>query len=364
MEPGPATDYYWIMEFGEQYVTLVDPAIGSDLTSSEALKSLGENGIQISQIAGSANESFFHDADALSELTLTTANLVFFKIDDDCVLEINDVRIPWSTVCQNRIGDIISFQFVSRVSRSEILGDVTNIHSLGPAIVCTAVKESLTSYRVPRSGEISRYVVVHTTLSNLMRRLEEDIAEYPKWLLNYLAGESQDSVQRVLFSDANHRDLIWPCFHLPVSGKLLKKWLSAKFWELLTVGLQSLKEDVRYSVGQLSDASVTETDRLRRARHILDREYASPPTLEALAKRLGLSQTRLKSGFKQVFGTTVMQYCLLRRVHAAKLLISENHLSIMQIADTIGYEDPSAFSRAFRRVTGQSPHEWRQSGAT
>ncbi|MEE8307075.1 MAG: AraC family transcriptional regulator, partial [Gammaproteobacteria bacterium] len=164
--------------------------------------------------------------------------------------------------------------------------------------------------------------------------------------------------------DRADRPLIWPCFHLPVSGKLLKKWLSAKFWELLTVGLQSLKEDVRYSVGQLSDASVTETDRLRRARHMLDREYASPPTLEALAKRLGLSQTRLKSGFKQVFGTTVMQYCLLRRVHAAKLLISENHLSIMQIADTIGYEDPSAFSRAFRRVTGQSPHEWRQSGAT
>ena len=142
----------------------------------------------------------------------------------------------------------------------------------------------------------------------------------------------------------------------------MRKWLSGKFWELLTIGLQSMKEDVSQQDGQRLDAPAPETAQLQRARRVIDREYVDPPSLENLAAKLGLSQTRLKSGFKSAYGTTVMQYCLQKRVDAARLLLAEPHLSISQIADTVGYEDPSAFSRAFRRVAGQSPQEWRQMG--
>lgn len=352
------------MDFGDQYLLRVDPAQSLDLASPDVLRGLNGEEIRITQWSAAKNEDYFGYEAGLSQFRKPTDNFVFFKVDEDCFIETNDARVTWPAVVRNRIGDALSFQFVSRVARSEILGDVSREQTLGPAIICTAVRDSITSYRVPKSGETLRYVVIYTTLSNLFERLGEDIREYPAWLRECISGEREGPVQRVLFSDASHRNLIWPCLQPPVQGALLKKWMVGKFWELLSIGLQSLKEDIAHVEGKHLEAPATETDQLKRARRIIDREYADPPSLEELAAKLGLSQTRLKSGFRSVFGTTVMQYCLQKRVDAAKLLLSEPHLSISQIADTVGYEDPSAFSRAFRRVAGQSPQEWRRAGAT
>ena len=354
--------YDFGMDLGDQYLIRVDGNESLDLTSPRVLESLKGEELRFTQWSATEDEGYFGDEAGLSQFRNPTDNFVFFKVNKDCVIEINDARVAWPAVVRNRVGDALSFQFVSRVARSEILGDVAREQTLGPAIICTAVGDSVTSYRVPKSGVTLKYVVIYTTLSNLFERLGEDVTEYPAWLQECIDGNRPGPVQRVLFSDASHRNLVWPCFDPPVRGVLLKKWLAGKFWELLSIGLQSLKEGISHQEGHLLDAPASETDRLKRARRIIEREYADPPSLEDLAAKLGLSQTRLKSGFKSAFGTTVMQYCLNKRVDAAKLLLAEPHLSISQIADTVGYEDPSAFSRAFRRVTGHSPHEWRQTG--
>ena len=92
----------------------------------------------------------------------------------------------------------------------------------------------------------------------------------------------------------------------------------------------------------------------------MNREYANPPSLPGLAQQLGISETQLKSSFKTMTGTTVLQYCIEKRIDAAKLLLNENKHSISEIGDIVGYEDHSAFSRAFRRLAGCSPNQWRQ----
>jgi AraC-like DNA-binding protein len=94
---------------------------------------------------------------------------------------------------------------------------------------------------------------------------------------------------------------------------------------------------------------------------ILNQAYANPPTLPDLAHHLGISETQLKSGFKALNGTTVLQYCINKRIDAAKLLLNENRQSISEIADIVGYQDHSAFSRAFLRLSGRTPRQWRQS---
>jgi len=350
------------MDLGEQYVIRLAADELPDLSSPDVLRAMKDDGFRITQWSEAKDEDYFYYPPGLSQIRSPSDKFILLKVNDDCVIEVNDARVAQPLAVRNRVGDVISFQFVSRIVRSEIFGDVTRDQSLGPAIICTAVRDSVTSYRVPKHGEVLKFVVVHTTLSSLFDRLGEDISEYPRWLRECIDGKNSGPVQRVFFSEASHRNLVWPCFEPPVRGSLLKKWLAGKFWELLTIGLQSLKEDVSHVEGSHVDTPRSEADIIKRARRIIDREYADPPSLEALAVNLGLSQTRLKTGFKSAFGTTVMQYCLQKRVDAAKLLLAEPHLSISQIADTVGYEDPSAFSRAFRRVAGQSPQECRQSG--
>ena len=115
------------------------------------------------------------------------------------------------------------------------------MHDLGPALIVSVVPEAETTYRVPKSNVPIRHVVVHTTLSTLMDRTGEDAAAYPAWLRDTLRGRHRKPRQRVYFLEDVHRDAIWSCFHLPVSGSLLGHWMSAKFDELLCIGLQILK---------------------------------------------------------------------------------------------------------------------------
>jgi len=146
-----------------------------------------------------------------------------------------------------------------------------------------------------------------------------------------------------------------------VNGTLLGQWMSAKYDELLCIGLQILKNSQSLPDHDPLDLDLPYGEKIRRARAILSMEYAHPPPLPELAQRLGISETRLKSGFRSMNGTTVMQYCIDKRIEAARLLLRENRHSISEIGDIVGYEDHSAFSRAFRRHCGYSPKEWRRS---
>ena len=160
----------------------VDGDDSLDLTSPKVLQGLKGKELRITQWSDTDDEGFFEYSAGLNQFRNPSDNFVFFKVNEDCVIEINDARVARPAVVRNRIGDALSFQFVSRVARSEILGDVTREQTLGPAIICTAVRDSVTSYRVPKSGVTIKYVVIHTTLSNLFDRLGEDIGEYPAWL--------------------------------------------------------------------------------------------------------------------------------------------------------------------------------------
>ena len=276
------------------------------------------------------------------------------------MIEINNSVLRTPLIVRNEISDVISFQFVSSVKRSEFLGKRKNVHDLGPALIISVVPRKEVTYRVPRTNVHIRHVVVHTALSTLLKQLGEAPGAYPDWVLKSIDGRHKKPRQRVFFLEDVHRDSIWSCFHLPVEGSLLRHWMSAKYDELLCIGLQLLKNSAGLSDSGPVDMVLPHAEKIRRARAILGMEYANPPPLPKLAQKVGISETRLKSGFKSVNGTTVMQYCINKRIEAAKLLLKENRHSISEIGNIVGYDDHSAFSRAFRRSSGASPKEWRR----
>lgn len=283
------------------------------------------------------------------------------RVDRDRLIEINDALFRTPVAIRNWQADVISFQFVSTVQRSEYLGTRKNAHYLGPALIVSVLPAKEITYRVPKINVYIRHVAVHTTLSTLMQQTREPRGAYPNWLLERIEGVDNKPHQAVFFLEDVHRDLTWSCFNLPVAGSLIGRWMSAKFDELLCVGLQILKNSRDLADGDLCDGALPYAERIRRARAILSLEYAQPPSLPKLAQRLGISETRLKSGFKSMNGTTIMQYSVSKRLEAAMLLLKENRYSISEIGSIVGYEDHSAFSRAFRRFSGRSPKDWRRS---
>jgi AraC-like DNA-binding protein len=342
------------LHYGDEFFVEIAPDFDPEVASGNSLSELFAGATRLTRFASTPDHNFIQD--------LTTAGfegLLCYRIDQHSMIEIDDAILRTPIVIRNQVADILSFQFVSHVKRSEFLGKRRNVHDLGPALIVTAIPRKETTYRVPKTGIQIRHVVVHTTLSTLLERMDEALEAYPDWLVEMLAGKHKKPRQRVFFLEDVHRDSIWSCFHLPVSGSLLGHWMSAKFDELLCCGLQILKNSQRLADHNPLDLDLPDGEKIRRARAILSMDYANPPTLPTLAHQLGISETRLKSGFKSMHGTTVMQYCINKRIEAAMLLLKENRHTISEIGDIVGYEDHSAFSRAFRRHSGYSPKEWR-----
>ena len=100
---------------------------------------------------------------------------------------------------------------------------------------------------------------------------------------------------------------------------------------------------------------VGDLQRLYRARDVLLTQLVKPPAVPELARLVGLSEGRLKTGFKRVFGEPVMTYARRMRLERARDLLSSREKNVTEIAQLVGYTNPSKFSAAYRRLFGTTP---------
>jgi AraC-like DNA-binding protein len=100
-----------------------------------------------------------------------------------------------------------------------------------------------------------------------------------------------------------------------------------------------------------------------RALGLLHAEPARDWTTEALAGAVALSRSALHERFTQLVGQPPMQYLTQWRMQLAVNLLRESQAPVASIALEVGYDSEAAFSRAFKRATGQPPAAWRRGSA-
>lgn len=83
-------------------------------------------------------------------------------------------------------------------------------------------------------------------------------------------------------------------------------------------------------------------------------------TQAELAQRFHISLTSLKGAFKQVYGLPIDTYLRRCRVQQAEQLLCTTDLSILEIAQRVGYDSPSRFAAMFKREKGVTPRECRR----
>ena len=135
----------------------------------------------------------------------------------------------------------------------------------------------------------------------------------------------------------------------PYHGVMASVFLEAKAFELLAETLLVL----------VDGSQSTGTGRSRRyglaAHEIMMADLANPPSIEDVAKQLGLSQRRLNEVFWEVFGASPLQ-CLVRwRLDVARQLLAADGVTVKQVARQLGYAHMSNFSLAFSRRFGHPP---------
>ena len=103
---------------------------------------------------------------------------------------------------------------------------------------------------------------------------------------------------------------------------------------------------------------------LRRARDLMDRAYAEPLDLGAMAAEAGYSRFHFARAFRTAYGETPRAYLTRRRIERAKALLRTANLSVTEICLVVGFESLGSFSKRFRDLVGQSPSEYRDDTIT
>lgn len=113
----------------------------------------------------------------------------------------------------------------------------------------------------------------------------------------------------------------------------------------------------------MSRAVEEQNRRLLRARDAMDRTYAEPLDVPALARIAGVSQAHFIRTFKATFGEPPHRYLQRRRVERAMWLLRETERSVTDICLDVGFSSLGTFSRTFRDIVGVPPIAYRRGAA-
>jgi AraC-like DNA-binding protein len=110
-----------------------------------------------------------------------------------------------------------------------------------------------------------------------------------------------------------------------------------------------------------ADASLVTSRGVLRAQQILKQRFVAPPSLDDLAREVGISRSSLCAGFRQIVGQSIGGYIQELRMERALELLSDSSEAITEIAYQVGYCHQSSFTVAIQRRFGMSPSELRRS---
>ena len=102
---------------------------------------------------------------------------------------------------------------------------------------------------------------------------------------------------------------------------------------------------------------------LRRVRDRMDRDYAQPLDVEALARSVNMSAGHLSRQFKLAYGESPYSYLMTRRIERAMALLRRGDLSVTDVCFAVGCSSLGTFSTRFSELVGVSPRVYRREAA-
>lgn len=209
-------------------------------------------------------------------------------------------------------------------------------------------------------GQRLRLLVLHCDHALLTEELGLGVASIPD-PLSRLFGDGPDNpvganvrLGAEVLRAAN--DIIRTPPHYPRA--LRRAYIAARSHEIVLAVLKQLSVP-DFVIPDGIKLTMRDISRIYEARDILSDAFVAPPSIERLARLVGLNQTKLKSAFKLVFGLTAYEFVRQCRMETAAEMLLTSDRSIAEIAYGVGFEYPANFTHAYQRFYGQLPSDAR-----
>ena len=147
----------------------------------------------------------------------------------------------------------------------------------------------------------------------------------------------------------------------PYQDTIRQLYLEGKVLELMALQANQFTESTKL-IPMARRLKSDDIERIYHAKQILLNNLINPPSLTDLARQVSINDFKLKQGFRQVFGTTVFGYLHQHRMEQALLMLRSTEMTVTQVAQAIGYANPSQFSAAFKKKFGVLPKTMKAQG--
>ena len=117
------------------------------------------------------------------------------------------------------------------------------------------------------------------------------------------------------------------------------------------------------TTGPTTAQSLSDLARLRRVRDRIDREYAQPLDVEALARDAHMSPGHFSRQFRIAYGESPYGYLMTRRIERAMALLRRGDLSVTEVCFEVGCSSLGTFSSRFTELVGMPPSSYRRQAA-
>ncbi|MGW6195055.1 helix-turn-helix transcriptional regulator [Kribbella sp. NPDC055110] len=114
------------------------------------------------------------------------------------------------------------------------------------------------------------------------------------------------------------------------------------------------------STGTTDEQRLADLARLRRVKDRIDREYAQPLDVEALARGAHMSSGHLSREFKRAYGESPYGYLMTRRIERAMMLLRRGGMSVTDVCFAVGCQSLGTFSTRFAELVGMPPSVYKE----
>ncbi|WP_321415004.1 AraC family transcriptional regulator [uncultured Desulfobacter sp.] len=199
-----------------------------------------------------------------------------------------------------------------------------------------------------------RALNIYISPAALALALQSDIDQVPACLFRVLNHQDRTPFNLACDISPAARMILDQIYNCHYQGAFYNIYLESKSMELI---LRLLWETAEYREPKISDRFIPDHDKacISRARDILIKAVDTPPSLKTLARKAGINDTKLKRGFRQMFGTTVFGYLRRYRMEQAEKILSRGTMNVDETAYTLGFHDTAHFIRQFRQHYGTTP---------
>lgn len=251
--------------------------------------------------------------------------------------------------------DHMVFRFVLSGEMVICSSQSQNITLDGPSVNYFSSSKSVKNQIIYTKGSDHKMITLYISRQKIKQLLMPSSNDESALVSSLFNTEGLSGCNLMLIPEI--RNIITEIFVTQFFGPLRQVYITAKIQELLCYTIKYISSN-RLSSGKLENIiGLRDQQKIKQVFDILNVDYLMPPTIDSLARTVGLNRTNLRKFFKTIHGQTIYDFCKNKRMVEAKSRLLHSNMNITQLSQYLGYNHSANFTLAFKNFYGVLPKD-------